>query len=668
MLLLVACTAHPLPVGEDGESGDRGDSGERGDSSSGSTTTPPPVLLGLDPALGDPLGGVTVRLSGSDLDGGSVQIGGEACTPVDGGCIAPALDAGHWDVTVRTAGGSTTLPAAWEAWSPTQIPGARVYSAAAGVGLAEAPGPIWRWEQQGDAGAWHPRDGAGLVWLADRLWMFGGWYGYTVPEWHDQITTNEIWSSPDLGASWTLELPDDPDATDRWGPRHTVGWLPFTHEGVDYAYVIGGDAFQVSSDVWRSTDGLSWELVAAESPWHGRVLQMVGSYAGDLYVMGGQVDLYDPDTALQDVWRSTDGGASWEQLEDAPWAPRGMTYNPVEYDGKLWLCGGGTYDDAPRSFYNDVWSFDGEDWTEVSPDGAAPWVGREYHNQFAAEGHLWVSSGYAADQANHNDFWYSTDGVDWTEAEDVPFQPGHADGIAVTPHGVVHASGNAMDSYSFLLIADEGAPVASWADLGEAGADLRQPDPDARPVFLTGGLGGAGALALDGVDAFLQLAAWEAQPDGRSVFWVGATGREAAWSDSVNPAMTVVGDSHGACRAQAGYSEDQIEYVVTDALGSWSEGHVLRGEGQADGVTRLLGFTHDLDGAVTAYIDGQPVGEVALTSYDRDYTGWDLVGAGYATGSRAQVDLGLVVVLPGLIGAEDLAKLTQFSRKWGVEP
>ena len=61
-----------------------------------------------------------------------------------------------------------------------------------------------------------------------------------------------------------------------------------------------------------------------------------------------------------------------------------------------------------------------------------------------------------------------------------------------------------------------------------------------------------------------------------------------------------------------------------------------------------MGFTHAAAGTVTAYIDGLQVGEAAMTTYDPVYTGWDLLGAGYATGSRAEVMLGVVVVAPAL--------------------
>lgn len=630
---------------------------------------PPPTLTGVDPALGDPAGGAWLTVTGTGLADAAVAIGGRACTDpvVTAGavaCRAPALAPGAWDVTATTAAGTATLPAAWEAWSPAAIPGARVYLSTAGLDLGAAPATDWTWDTVAATSPWHPRDGAGLLWLADRLWLLGGWDSQPVAAWNGGLTTNEVWSSADLGATWTLELPDDRGGS-RWAPRHTAGWLVHPHDGVDHAWVIGGDLYAPVGDVWRSADGTTWELVLDHAPWEGRVLQMVGAYAGDLYVMGGQVALYDPGTALADVWRSGDGGATWERLPDAPWAPRGMVYNPVEHDGRLWLVGGGTYDDAPRSYFRDVWSFDGTDWTLVNAE--APWTAREYHNVWVADGELWVSSGWGEDQANHNDVWHSPDGITWTELDTPPFQPGHADGLAVTPFGAIHASGNAMDTAVHRLERHTSAPVAAWRDQGAGGLDLA-PGPGAEPDLVVGEAGAVDAVWLDGTDDFFAAEAWDAQPDGRSVFWVAATERVLTWWDSVNPSMTVVGDSLGSCRAQAGYSEDGIEYVATDPLGAWRDGHVRAGSGLADGAPRLVGFTHAADGVVTAYVDGRPVGEPQACTYDAPFVGWDLVGAGYATGSRAQARLGVVVVAPVVLDDADLDRLTAFARKWTDPP
>lgn len=225
-----------------------------------------------------------------------------------------------------------------------------------------------------------------------------------------------------------------------------------------------------------------------------------------------------------------------------------------------------------------------------------------------------------------------------------------------------------MDTAVHRKVRGEGAPVSGWTDQGTAGLDLRAPEPSNTAQVRSGAFGALDGLWFDGVNSYLRLDAWDPLPAGYSVFWVGRTAKTAPWSDYVNPAMTVVGDYQGACRAQAGYSGDQIELVVTDALGAWHEGHVLRGSGQTDDQVRLVGFTHALDGTVTDFIDGAQAGDPMVTSYDTVYTGWDLVGAGFYTQSRAEVMLALVVVVPDVVSREELAKLSQFSRKWRAIP
>lgn len=555
-------------------------------------------------------------------------------------------------------------------WHPRDLPDARVYDASLAVTLDEPPASRRMAVMQASSSPWHPRDGAGLVWFRERLWLLGGWYGTGVAIWGGDQTTNEVWVSDDVGKTWEVVLehqtnPPESGPGARWAGRHTVGFLAYQYDNIDYLYVIGGDYRHPSGDVWRSRDGVAWEAVTLHAPWEGRILQMAAQYRGDLYVMGGQIALNDPTTALSDVWRSRDGGGTWTRLADAPWAPRGMVYDPVEHAGRLWVMGGGTYDDAPRTFFNDVWSFDGERWTEVLPNGRAPFMAREYHNTFAFDGELWVSSGYGPDEQNHGDFWHSADGSTWRQVVGLGIQPGHADGIAVTPFGVVHASGNAMNTEVHLMTSHEGAIMSGWGDLGGARSDLVAP-AGGRPLWIARAFGDRPGVWLDGGDAYLQLARREAQPAGRSVFWIGRTSRTAAWPDFVNPAMTVVGDSTGGCRAQAGYSEDQVELVVTDAAGDWSDGHVRRGAGLTDDRPHLVGFTQAVDGAVEAWVDGARVGEPVSAAYDPVNMGWDRVGAGFADGHRAQVMLALVVVVPRVSSAEEIARLAAFARGWGV--
>src|SRR5262249_35346431 len=155
---------------------------------------------------------------------------------------------------------------------------------------------------------------------------------------------------------------------------------------------------------WRTSNGTTWTQMSAEAPWGSkltgkgkcRILMMVGQLNGVLYVMGGQVDINDPATALDDVWQSINGGVTWTPLPRAKWAKRGMVYDLVTFNGFLWLIGGGTYSNAQggRTFYNDVWKFDGTTWTEVLANGHSQWPAREYHNVKSFDGKLWISGGY----------------------------------------------------------------------------------------------------------------------------------------------------------------------------------------------------------------------------------------------------------------------------------
>lgn len=637
---------------------------------------PAPQLSAVDPPLGDVRGGSRVLLSGEGLwEVLGVRVGGEPCGRVEitsGGevrCTVPALPAGSWDVEVSTPDALAVLEDGWEAWTPASLPGARLYQSDAGLSLDAPVAPGFVWRPRTRTAPWAPRDGAGLEWHDGALWLLGGWNPALPAEWGGAVTTNEVWRSDDLGATWTAVLPHDPAPPDsgpgaRWAPRHTAGWLVHPHDGAPQLTVVGGDIYHVSSDTWRSPDGVTWEQVSAAAPWHGRVLQIAGSHDGALYVLGGQLDVEDPDTALRDVWRSDDGGASWTQLADAPWAPRGMVYDAVSHAGRLWVVGGGTYaaDTADRAFRSDVWAFDGATWEEVSPDGDAPWSGRQYHAVVSWGGELWVVGGYGADGLNHHDVWRSSDGVTWVEVPRAALLPGHADGVAATPGGLVAGSGNAMVREVFALDPADTALLTAWADQGGGGADLAAPGPGSRPLVVARSFGALPGVAFDGTDGLLQLEAFDAQPAGRSVFFVGSAGRRVLPADTPNAGSTVVGDSAGSCRSQLGYADDVVELVVTDAVGSWADGHLLGGDGVGDDRPHLVGATQSPAGAAL-WVDGVRVTSAA-PPYDGPYQGWDSLGAGFSGANRAEVTLGFVLVVPSVLDELQLERVATFSRKW----
>jgi hypothetical protein len=344
----------------------------------------------------------------------------------------------------------------------------------------------YAWEEITLAAAWEPRDGAGLVHFDGALWILGGWDGATVANWDNRSTTNQVWSSAD-GVTWTEELahvtsPVQTGAGAMWIKRHSAGWLKHAHAGTSYVYVIGGDhlspaynEFGIGAsngyqcDVWRSSDPSNvngWSRVAESDNvgWTGRMLAVCASHGGNLYVMGGQDGLlggppYPFSSAMtatfyNDVWRSTDGGATWSQITaSAGWSARGITNRAPSWLGRIWLVGGGQYETAapvdvnPRTYENEVWSSaDGVTWTQHAN---APWAARQYHNVEVFDGKLWVMGGYDAGGnpgGNRRDVWWTANGEDWTYHGEAPWYYCHASGTCAVESGPMrglwHATGN----------------------------------------------------------------------------------------------------------------------------------------------------------------------------------------------------------------------------------
>ena len=124
---------------------------------------------------------------------------------------------------------------------------------------------------------WRPRDGAGLVSFDGSLWLLGGWRvredGPSGPgnledtafEGTGWTVDSEIWKSDD-GSAWEYV------ASAPWPGRHTAGYV--VHAG--RMWVVGGDCYSNSADVWSSADGIEWECATADAPRAERFTQTGG--------------------------------------------------------------------------------------------------------------------------------------------------------------------------------------------------------------------------------------------------------------------------------------------------------------------------------------------------------------------------------------------------------
>lgn len=363
------------------------------------------------------------------------------------------------------------------------------------VTLTPSKRKSYTWTRVAENAPFGPRDGAGGVVHAGKMWLIGGWNSNRFP----LSTGNDVWSSAD-GASWTLEKPNtfvSPSTFDHandWEGRHFAGYHTFGGR----MWIVGGDPIQgyYQTDVWSSADGKAWTRTDAYQPklpytsvdtdplsatfgqtlyddtvrpreetsFGKRTLALTGVFQGALFVMGGQrieqfvnASVGGAAKAFDDVWRSTDG-ASFAQVPTAGaiFSPRALVSEVVEHGGRMWVVGGGLYDDPTagrpsRSYFNDVWtSPDGAAWEKVPSE--APFAPRIWHNVKELDDRVWVLCGYDGGELgqgriadNLGDAWYTSNGTDWYDAPPPPdFVPRHAATTWVHGGSLYVGAGNAM--------------------------------------------------------------------------------------------------------------------------------------------------------------------------------------------------------------------------------
>ena len=137
----------------------------------------------------------------------------------------------------------------------------------------------------------------------------------------------------------------------------------------------GGGSITDVGDVWRSTDrGATWTQMTAEPEWGSRAnATSVAMPDGSIVLMGGIGGGWPG--IHNDVWRSTDQGATWTRMTTAAeWAPRYGATSVVMPNGSIILIGGVVRGDPTSGggYYleiaDDVWrsTDQGATWTEVA--------------------------------------------------------------------------------------------------------------------------------------------------------------------------------------------------------------------------------------------------------------------------------------------------------------
>ncbi|WP_284738429.1 Kelch repeat-containing protein [Methanoculleus oceani] len=280
------------------------------------------------------------------------------------------------------------------------------------------------WTQLPDAG-WSGRSFPVAVTMPNgNVVLMGGF-----PITGDLTTGNDVWRSADNGATWTRV-----NASAGWTGR-------YGHTAVavgDSIVLMGGfDSVGRKNDVWRSDDdGATWTRVNASAGWTPRHWHTsVALPDGSIVLMGGWDSTY---LQVNDVWRSTDYGATWEEVATSGpiWTPREDHAAVTMPDGSIVLMGG--YDGTRL---NDVWRSDdgGATWTQQTEH--AGWTARAFHTAVTMpDGSIVLMGGH--DGAMKNDVWRSTDnGTTWEPLPDAGWDARYAHTSVVLPDGSILVMG-----------------------------------------------------------------------------------------------------------------------------------------------------------------------------------------------------------------------------------
>ena len=300
---------------------------------------------------------------------------------------------------------------------------------------------------------WEPRAGLQAVELHNRLFIIAGRSPKNTDIPRDSLIHGDVWVSDDLGVNW-VELLEDAESAGLWRNR---AYFEAVTQG-SHMYILGGQNFiavptppfvcdtwppvagpcpdfitvsDFFNDVWRSSDGVTWEEMTDQAPWEARAGLSAASFKGKLWVVAGS---QNDDASIggldrkffNDVWYSNDGSEWHSATMNAPWEARAGGVALVK-GGWLYLLGGEKGFTDPADYFNDLWrTKDGEHWELVTD--SAGWSPRPGHKCAVLANHFVCMGGFGF-PFNPMDIWVSKDGASWKQVSASPWNATSPDDI-----------------------------------------------------------------------------------------------------------------------------------------------------------------------------------------------------------------------------------------------
>jgi hypothetical protein len=206
-------------------------------------------------------------------------------------------------------------------------------------------------------------DQSGLLWKdGNKIWFFGG--GRGVSDW----MPFKIATSTDNGATWNLSLPE----LEREAKDYTAQPITSAFRGPDRSIYFAMDGDGASSFLWRSTDeGVHWEQLEGRTGGRHSVIVPLDD-KGNLLSIGGKnssTNGWSPENT------SSNWGASWSASTPSPFPPLGTAQRPSLIrlaDGNLFFVSDSYLHKGDKEPPAD-WKFGDECFVAISTNNGTSW-------------------------------------------------------------------------------------------------------------------------------------------------------------------------------------------------------------------------------------------------------------------------------------------------------